>query len=524
MTAGIIQLVAYGEQDIFLTTNPQITLFKVVYRRHTNFSIEQIPQTFTGTLNFGKKLSCIISKSGDLINNIVLVITLPEIQSLLNINGSKDNITKFAWIRKIGYGIIKSIDIEIGGQLIDRHYGEWLNIWNELNGKKNENIDKMIGNIKDIYTYTESKQEYKLYIPLQFWFCRSSNLALPIMCLQYNDVKINVEINDLDTCYTTTPTHCIKIENDIVNFQKYEYISQTVGNNEAYGIFSHFDPMTKLLYYTKISTMSFLAINDTNFYDDSVYTTKQRQAIIDTYSITGRTSGYVASACINVSTTNVVASAYTHNDYANIKLGECFLLIDYIFLDNTERLKFFESKHEYLIEQLICTGGKTLDGPVRSVKIGMINPCKLMVWTTQFSYMLNKKINDTFNYTDSYIYDDINYTNSKIGNNIIKQSTILFNGCERLGIHDDIYYGCVQPYQYFKYAPETGINIYSFGLQPDSVQPSGTCNLSKLDNINIKLSMTSKVSSTNTVIFKAYGLTTNMLRINSGIGGLIFTQ
>jgi hypothetical protein len=106
MTGGLMQLVAYGEQDIFLTHDPQITFFKVVYRRHTNFSIEQIPQTFTHKPNFGKRVSCIVSKSGDLLGNMFLLVILPSIPQIFNTDGSIDNLTKFAWIRKIGFGII----------------------------------------------------------------------------------------------------------------------------------------------------------------------------------------------------------------------------------------------------------------------------------------------------------------------------------------------------------------------------------------------------------------------------------
>src|SRR5579872_1248316 len=128
MPGGLIQLVAYGEEDLFLTSDPQITFFKILYRRHTNFSIEEIRQNFTHTPDFGKRLTCILSHAGDLISNTYLVVTLPSIPQFLNSDGSIDTITKFAWARKIGYALIKTIDVEIGGQLIDRQYGEWLSI------------------------------------------------------------------------------------------------------------------------------------------------------------------------------------------------------------------------------------------------------------------------------------------------------------------------------------------------------------------------------------------------------------
>ena len=127
MTGGLIQLVAYGIQDIFLTTEPQITFFKIVYRRHTNFSIESIRQNFINTPDFGKRSTCLVATNGDLIYKSYLVIKLPTVEPFTN-----DDITKMAWVRKIGYAIIRTVDIEIGGVLVDRHYGEWLNIWETM--------------------------------------------------------------------------------------------------------------------------------------------------------------------------------------------------------------------------------------------------------------------------------------------------------------------------------------------------------------------------------------------------------
>lgn len=518
MSGGILQLVARGEQDIFLTDNPQITFFKIVYRRHTNFSIEQIPQDFTHTPNFGKRVSCIISKDGDLINNITLAIVLPSIPQIYNTDGTIDNLTKFAWIRKIGFGLIKEVEIEIGGQSIDKHYGEWLNIWSDLIGKRDEDINKAIGNIPELFNYTNTKPSYTLYVPLQFWFCRSSNLALPIMCLQYNDVKINLELADISSCYTTSPTHYIQIQNDIVNFQPFEYISQTVDDYVSYGIFSHFDPITKRLYYVKISNNPLIAINDVDFYSDT-YSDNKRQDIIDKYAILGRTSHYAVSAYINTSTTDITSIAYTYNTFKNIRISKCFLLVDYIFLDEEERLKFYKSEHEYLFEQLIYVGSTSLDGVNRNVKVGLINPCKLMVWTTQLDYLLNNRVNDLFNYTDSHIY----VNNEQIGSSIIKNDTILFNGRPRMNTQDDMYYNCIQPLQHFKYAPRKGIHLYSFGMNPDLIQPTGSCNMSKIDNIQISLKLSDQISINNTVTFKCFGLTTNVFRIVSGIGGVVFT-
>ena len=155
MTGGLIQLVAYGVEDIYLTRDPQITFFKVVYRRHTNFSIEPIPQNFTQPINFGKKSTCIVSKQGDLINQIYLVITLPPIVQFETYNNC--DFTKFAWVKKIGFAIIKNLEIVIGGEIIDRQYGEWLNVWYELIGPRQDAFQNMIGNIPELTDFSSQK-------------------------------------------------------------------------------------------------------------------------------------------------------------------------------------------------------------------------------------------------------------------------------------------------------------------------------------------------------------------------------
>lgn len=129
MTGALIQLVAYGIDDLYLTHDPQVTYFKVVYRRHTNFTAEAIVQPFINEANFGKKSTSVLSKNADLAGgNSYLVVTLPKVQTV------NDEKAKFAWVKRVGFAIIKTIEIEINGRIIDRHYGEWLNLWAELTG------------------------------------------------------------------------------------------------------------------------------------------------------------------------------------------------------------------------------------------------------------------------------------------------------------------------------------------------------------------------------------------------------
>lgn len=203
-----MQLVAYGAQDIYLTGNPLITYFKVVYRRHTNFAMESIEQVFNGSADFGKKVTCLVSRNGDLINRVYLQAKLPEISEA---TGS------FRWVDDVGHHLISEVELEIGGQRIDKQTGDWLQIWSELTVAAGHKVGyrKMIGSYP-LFDETgttiegspqsyddEDKAEFTVYVPLQFWFCRNVGLSLPLIALQYHEVKINMVFRKADALCVT---------------------------------------------------------------------------------------------------------------------------------------------------------------------------------------------------------------------------------------------------------------------------------------------------------------------------------
>ena len=116
MGGGLIQLVAQGFEDLYLTSDPEVTFFKRIYKRHTNFSLELIPQLFSTTPDFGKRVTCNLSKNADLLSNIYLYIELPSIPKQYNSENELNYIDKFAWAKKIGFSIINYVELEIGGQ------------------------------------------------------------------------------------------------------------------------------------------------------------------------------------------------------------------------------------------------------------------------------------------------------------------------------------------------------------------------------------------------------------------------
>ena len=193
MGGGLIQLVAYGAQDVYLTGNPQITFFKVAYRRHTNFAIEAIEQTFNGTSSFGSRVTCQITRNGDLISRVYFTGTISNDNTEVAATNLNNPV---ALVPYFGLKLLKTIELEIGGQRIDKHYSEWLYIWNELSlpvGKR-DGYKLMVGGDKyNRSIILNAKNTYSLYVPLEFWFCRNVGLALPLIALQYHEVKINIE-------------------------------------------------------------------------------------------------------------------------------------------------------------------------------------------------------------------------------------------------------------------------------------------------------------------------------------------
>lgn len=192
MGGSLLELLAVGEQDKHLIGNPQISFFKKVYKRHTNFSLEQISQTFYETADFGKKVTAKIDKKGDLLYKMYLELKLPVLDPNYNIS----------YINGIGHHIIKKIDFLIGGTKIVSMTGEYIDINSELTvpSSKKDGYYDMIGKVKE-YDMNSSSQAHNLYIPLPFWFCKEINQALPLISLQYHDIRVDIEFRPFDDCW-----------------------------------------------------------------------------------------------------------------------------------------------------------------------------------------------------------------------------------------------------------------------------------------------------------------------------------
>jgi len=237
MPAGaLIQLVAAsGEQDLYIIGNPQITFFNTVYRRHTNFAIDTVSEIFSTPAGYGKTAKCIIPRQGDLVSNLTLHVKLGSLNSAYDaaitasenathincdevidengnvittacpcrscIENSAQSLIKYGWVNSLGHALIKSTWIEIGGKKIDKHYGEWMEIWSELTQtqEKQNSFYEMIGKVdSSSYSYDTFPTSMDLYIPLNFWFCKNQGLALPLLSLYYNEVAFYVDFRKFD--------------------------------------------------------------------------------------------------------------------------------------------------------------------------------------------------------------------------------------------------------------------------------------------------------------------------------------
>ena len=393
MGGGLMQLVAYGAQDVYLTGNPQITFFKVVYRRHTNFAVEAIEQTFNGSVGFGKRVSCQITRNGDLITKMYLKAAISCDAVGDDANG---NLNAFNWVERVGLAMIKSVELQIGGTKIDKHYNTWLQIWHELS--RNSNHDDAYAVILGETDVTSQN----LIVPLQFFCCRNDGLALPLIALQYHDVRVEFEFADAA---------------DMVN----------------------------------------LTVNGHSLDDAS-------------------------------------------------------LLVDYIYLDSEERKRFAQASHEYLIEQLQYTGAEAVSGSTGKYRLNFNHPCKELVWAVTDGANASTGATRSTNFTDAV---------DATGVNCVADAQLQLNGHDRFSKQTGSYFNYVQTLAHNN-TPSAGINVYSFALNPEDHQPSGTCNFSRIDNAQLNLSFTANVSTSGKV--HIFATSYNVLRIMSGMGGLAYSN
>ena len=469
MSGALVQIAAFGTQDVLLMGNPTVTFFKNVVNRHTNFAIETIQQVLQGANNFGASNATVqITRDGDLLWRTFIRFRLPRLETTYTFSKAITKpvtIVPARWTDDIGHHLIHHCSVSIGGSQIDKHYGYWLQIWSQLtlDESKRAGYNDMIGNryelmgnngrpVFDAKWFTDHNATYPytghfnipealIDVPLQFWFCRDPALTIPLVSLPYHDVRIAFDFRPLE--HVVIPPVVIADSADVPNIK-----------------------------------VSYAAID-----------------------------------------------ALQPTVYAN-----------YVFLDNAERKRYAQHPQEYLIEQLQYAENPAPQGQV-DINLNFNHPTKELVFVAQKQTYVQHNCTDTTSNTynianqlsnyqftgynavankwalvDGYTHGMPEYGNmSTTYGNPIEKAELVINGVSRVKETDSIFYNRVQPYMHHSCIPQAaGINVYSFALKPESIQPSGTINFSRIDNTTLRLRLKTQIPS-------AYGYyygTSNSVNIN----------
>ena len=461
MAGGLMQLVAYGAQDVYLTGNPKVTFFQAVYKRHTNFAMELIQQTTNGSPASGGRVSVTIARNGDLVGNMHVALT-PLTANLTSNNVGYDT----NWLAERA---VREVELTIGGQRIDKHYQTWWRLYAELFLSESDKLayGKMTSYAGDLAS--SGSAQNRVYLPLLFFFNRNPGLYLPLIALQYHEVRLDFDL----TSY--------------------------------YGLY------------------------------------------------------FNTSASFEV--------------WAN-----------YVYLDTEERRRFAQKGHEYLIEQVQHTGGDTVtagatsESAVQLIRLSFNHPVKELIWCyTNPSVTVGaslasagSNLNAMWNFSSNTANVNVTCNSGAmlISNNWILPHTcgvphlvnlagtsatgvlnpaaagncywvedgshtatievgplhlfkVVLNGQDRFKEQTGKYFNTVQPFYHHTGTPYPGIYAYSFALQPEEHQPTGTCNFSRIDNAQVSVQMKSSCQTTSQ---KLFAVNYNILRIQSGMGGLSFSN
>ena len=529
---GLMQLVAYGAQDVYLSGKPEITFFKAVYKRHTNFAIEAISNVFSGNPDFGKTVTCSITRNGDLLTRMYLHV---KVQG----NDLGNNKEKWSWASNLGHTMINYVELEIGGSKIDKQYGDWMNIWHSLSRNNNHDdaYDDMVGNGVDYNVLTDGKRDAKeLFIPLQFFCCRNNGLALPLIALQYHDVRLNVNFKEGKECVNysgaTVPTVSITSCELLVDFvfldtderkrfaqSSHEYLIEQLQYTGAETISANTTNVKASLNFNHPCKALFWVAQRTAWTDRTVKfaawdpNPEKLQELATKYTLAhrartaqiGDNPQSFLSAAVDATTTesykiggNVEVAAGT---YQMVNVTGALTLLAAVITDAASFAAF--QPDDYVIT------GELL--PMSVISQGLKKCIDYVNGVTDATSAVTHGV--TVNLSNNY------GSNIDGSGNPFSKGKLILNGHDRIKEMEGAYFNYVQPYQHFSNTPSDGINVYSFAVNPEEHQPSGTCNMSRIDNAQLSLTHSGDAST-----LKVYAVNYNVLRVMSGMGGLAYSN
>jgi hypothetical protein len=528
-----MQLVAYGAQDVYLTGNPQITFWKVTYRRYTNFAIESIEQTFNGQADFGRRVQCTISRNGDLAYRTYLQVTLPEINQSM---GQTTGAAVYArWLDFPGEQLISQVEVEIGGQRIDRQYGDWMHIWNQLtmSSEQQRGYFNMIGNTTQLTFLTDpafnnvdgpcdavaprqvcaprnALPETTLYIPLQFWFCTNPGLALPLIALQYHEVKINLDIRPIDECLWAVSNLSPTTSASVAASPAY---NQSLVAASLYVDYVFLDTDERRRFAQNPHEYLITQLQFTG--DESVGSSSNKIKLNFNHPV--KELIWVVQSDKNVD----YCSSFTGDNILFRVLGpQPFNYTDSIdALPNSIQSFGGPKSVAANSSSFIDTNGLFQDAGAMDIRASGADS----FWNYSApnfdgtSATMESGVSDA----GTFVMCETSLDMHCWGQNPVVTAKLQLNGQDRFSEREGSYFSLVQPFQAHTRAPDEGINVYSFALRPEEHQPSGTCNFSRIDNATLQLVLSNAtVESTNTAKVRVYATNYNVLRIMSGMGGL----
>ena len=505
MGGGLMQLVAYGAQDIYLTGNPQITFFKVVYRRHTNFSMECIQQTFNGSATFGSSNNSgtvTVSRNGDLLSRVYVRVD----------QNSTDGIS--------GDQIIKDVTLEIGGQEIDKHTREWLQVWAELTTPESKaaGYKYLTGGFTNTLVSSGGTNQQSVMVPLQFWFCRNPGLALPLIALQYHEVKIKVtwgtktEIaRDGASNVSTVPTAELWCD----------YIYLDTDERRRFAQVSHEYLIEQLQHQSEGSAASKYKMNFNHPVKELVWTNTSSNITTQKAKLTLNGHDRLAEQTREYYQIRQPLDHHTAVPGYNIKETEApqFLTTPILVTSKTtasaadtpnadEEFQVLASTSSNL--KLYSTTATDVD-----IKVGDVLSITYVILEDSDSGVGDESINITV------VVDAVVTAPSDTGVAVYTVSFSAGMGTADTPVASIAGSGSITVLARTQNPTSrcsqlaSDVNVYSFALKPEEHQPSGTCNFSRIDNAQLK---------TPSDALYIYAVNYNVLRVMSGMGGLAYSN
>lgn len=473
---ALMQLVAYGASDVYLTGDPKVTFFQSAYKRHTNFAMETSQQTVSGNAGPGGLVSVTLARSGDLVGDMYVVLQ-PNSSSYGQLTSNNLGYD-MCWVAERAFS---SVELFIGGQSIDKHYQTWFRLYSEvfLNETKKMNY----GKLTSIATPNNSGTSIAYaYLPLIFFFNRNPGMYLPLIALQYHEVRIDFTLSSQYANYFGTNPFAVwanYVYLDTVEREKFaktphEYLIEQVQyiNPDPVGSCNENTPSVIRMQY--------------NHPVKELIWCYQNNSIGTNPNALWNFSSSVANVNMTVDLNKIAqAGAYPPANWTGAPV---------IYVPPPL------SSNLYVVNTSGTTAGSNI-----SVQSNVLTGN--VFWSEggvpQYGVTAN------------------NIYGQEVGP--LHQAKIILNGTDRFVPQYGKYFNQYQPYNYHSGSPYPGIYVYSFALKPEELQPSGTCNFSRIDIAQIAVNLKTGVPYAN-LQQQMFAVNYNILRIQSGLGGVAFAN